>query len=135
MEEKISYGITIDQCKSCKGLWFDKDELLAFCIMSGHDRNLVEKALNRFEHISVTEENFCPRCKSCKLNKTRIASVQILNCDNCKGFYISNEEIQHLLIHLHTKKESVKLQKTGNVFSGGLLGFGLEEIISEIFDI
>jgi Zn-finger nucleic acid-binding protein len=134
MEEKISHGITIDQCKSCKGLWFDKDELLAFCIMSGYNKYWIENALDHFENRTDVKETFCPRCKT-KLNSTRTKSIQILNCDRCQGLYISNQEIQRLFIYLNSKKDTIKTRIEKNSFAGGIMGFGLEELISELFDL
>ena len=86
MEEKVSCGITIDQCSSCKGLWYDKDELVAFCIMSGFNKNKVENVLNHFEYLADNRESFCPRCESHKLNSTRIKWINVQVVKNARVF-------------------------------------------------
>lgn len=133
MEEKLSSGITIDQCSNCKGLWFDTNELSAFCIMSGYNKEKVELAINQIEYLSKTEKIFCPRCKNQNLYLATTRFINILNCKNCNGIFLSSESIVRLL-QLLGDKNALPSARSGSSFLGGVLGFGLEEIISEIFD-
>jgi len=133
MEEKLSSGITIDQCTNCKGLWFDNNELTAFCIMSGFSKDKVELTLNHFEYVSQTNKIFCPRCENQNLYHAKTPLVNTLNCKNCHGIFISSATIVSLLQQLGDKNASPS-SGSGSSFLGGVFGFGLEEIISEIFD-
>ena len=107
MEEKITSGITIDQCKNCKSIWFDNKELLAFCIISGFDKSKVVSTLNHFEYLPEKRIFICPRCENYKLNSARVKWIDVLNCKRCHGIFISNEAIATFL-QKHSKTEQVE---------------------------
>lgn len=93
--EQKSYrdGITVDECLWCRGVWFDPGELETYREALPSLR--VEEGAQSltFEPTSQDKERSCPRCQHNALVKGRINSIELEKCRDCRGVFVSGEQI------------------------------------------
>lgn len=92
MHEIPFEGVVVDFCDSCKGIWFDEDELAFTTELSTDIPNISE-----VEKEARTTEYSCPRCGSQqKLQEMKFIPVETLlidRCPQCKGLWIDKGEL------------------------------------------
>jgi Zn-finger nucleic acid-binding protein len=82
-------GVDIDFCSSCKGMWFDKDEM-AFMMELPED---VPDVSEVGKSARPTEYD-CPRCGA-KLEEMKFVQVEELlidRCPQCQGIWLDKGE-------------------------------------------
>ena len=83
-------GVDLDFCSSCKGIWFDKDEM-AFMLELPDDMPQIEEVKKE-----ARKTNFeCPRCGN-KLEEMKFIEARDLlldRCPKCKGIWLDKGEL------------------------------------------
>lgn len=85
-------GIELDHCISCRGLWFDRDELDLFSELTGFD--LSNTGLDG--EGGVRTRRVCPRCPK-HLDELALGSIRIDRCPAGDGFWFDRGELGSLL--------------------------------------
>lgn len=108
-------SIQVDECLSCHGIWFDKDELRK--AKDSTDKDLMWLDFEPFQLNSAREktEHKCPRC-SAILESVRYADskVKIDVCPSCKGVWLDDDEFRRIVNYLESiivKQDSSKYAK------------------------
>ncbi len=97
-------GIELDQCESCHGIWFDKNELLPFIdfiMKSQTDIGFADYQTDtlRYSVPGGDEPIFsCPVCDSemTKFNYAVDSDVILDRCPECGGLWVETPEIREL---------------------------------------
>jgi len=94
------YGIEIDRCSGCKGLWFDNDELDALGAID--DSEMLDLGLAAVGHQFNAQHNIdCPRCEEVALMTTRIngGNLTVEQCPQCQGRFLDAGEFTAYKYH------------------------------------
>lgn len=93
LAERKKAGIVLDECTSCGGLWFDRDELERYRtqLASRTDR----KASGLVLHEDVAKKP-CPRCRVLTLRSGSTGRLDAYHCTNCRGFFLSAATVTSL---------------------------------------
>jgi uncharacterized protein len=139
-----AYGIKIENCSVCHGLWLQKGELriLKDKVDPGSWRNLrwMNDEVEAIEKTSAIISNrACPECKGSPLLSTHFANSKIVIdwCRTCQGTWLDFEEFKAIVEYLRdeldhlTSKEMEKkvITEVKNIWSDNS-----ESKISEILD-
>lgn len=95
LDQNFSFnGVEVDICESCKGIWFDKDELQGI-------EEVIEPVLFEIRKIpNLTEQLIplkCPRCEDVQLLKVqseRDKKVITDVCPECDGVWLDGGELE-----------------------------------------
>lgn len=109
----------LEQCTSCEGMWFDKDEIRQVKDKADSDLNWMDfeiwKHADKFK--SGKHKYNCPKCnqKMEVLNYDE-TNIEIDYCKSCEGVWLDKGEIQKLIAALEdellTKSFSEYVKKT-----------------------
>lgn len=106
-------GIELDECVSCLGLWFDRDELNQVKDQMSEDSRWKDIDLwayaNRanFQSAGVN----CPRCRSLMTKMAFDTSEITLEfCINCGGTWLDSGELQTILSYMRKQVSSEPLK-------------------------
>lgn len=101
--------IEVDVCLSCKGIWFDDDELRQAKDMSEPDANWLDfDIFNHHERFKIdADEIKCPGCarRMCTL-KYDATEIVIDACPSCKGVWLDEAELGHIIEALNKEIDS-----------------------------
>ena len=104
------YGIGIEGCPKCKGLWMDKDELRKLKDRSdqGSWRTLewMDDEVDAIEKSqAVASKQMCPKCQQTRLISTSFGdSKTIIDwCPSCQGTWLDRDEFQDIVDFLKSK--------------------------------
>jgi Zn-finger nucleic acid-binding protein len=92
-QEMTIEGVELDFCPSCKGMWFDKDEV---AFMAELPRDIPD--ISEVEKGARKTDYDCPRCGS-KLEEMKFIQAQDLlidRCPQCKGIWLDEGELSKL---------------------------------------
>ena len=84
-------GVTVDFCDSCKGIWFDADEM-AFMLEMASDI----PDLDEVKKDAKPTEYGCPRCENRKLEEMKFIALHDLlidRCPQCHGIWLDKGEL------------------------------------------
>lgn len=118
----IKNRVQIDVCRSCRGIWFDKDELTE-AHDAGHlpgkfmgppnvTRDKIvcqvcnthnERSRKTCARCQTPLEFLCPVCKQ-QLEEVEIGNVQIDRCNTCQGVWLDGGELSLLFEEYKQKK-------------------------------
>jgi Zn-finger nucleic acid-binding protein len=151
--EKIKIGdVTIDRCPSCKGLWFERDELRLAKDKKLKDARWVDIELEDekldWSHFELWKDKvkfkarkdikFCPQCQT-PLNKVSYgdSNVDIDVCAICQGVWLDQGEFKQIIKYVKDKADYEVLNnyaknlisETKEIFTGP------ESIQSEVVDL
>jgi len=101
MEEFTLEGINLDVCSSCRGVWFDAEELMKIVSMDA----MALAALPFYGDLHVAEEPaweqppaFCPRCSSAlepqRFDKDLAVIIDV--CPHEHGFWLDQGELHRI---------------------------------------
>jgi Zn-finger nucleic acid-binding protein len=93
--EQKSYrgGITVDECLWCRGVWFDPGELETYRVALPSLRADEGSQPPAFKPTSQDEKRSCPRCQHNTLVKGKINDIELEKCRDCRGVFVSGEQI------------------------------------------
>lgn len=102
--------VSINECNSCHGLWFDKDELKKAKDSTDEDLRWLDFEI--FEHkdnkYSIKEsKRICPKDQS-KLDTLSYSdsNIKIEACSMCHGVWLDNDEFDKIIKYLEDKAYS-----------------------------
>ncbi len=99
------YGkILVDECGSCKGVWFDRDELRR--VKDSTDDDLRWLDYDPFEETTKSanaSNKLCPNCNMLMVNTNYDKSkVSIDTCTQCKGVWLDKDELDKIIAYLES---------------------------------
>lgn len=86
-------GVDMDFCSTCKGLWFDKDEV---ALMTELEHDMPNFVASKASAKKTTLE--CPRCAGTHLEEMNFAMgkpLQVDRCPKCRGLWLDKGELSH----------------------------------------
>ena len=105
-----AYGIEIEGCPKCKGLWLDQDELrvLKDRATKGSWQTLrwMDDEVEAIGQINaMPSRRLCPKCKGVKLVATSFGDSPILIdwCPKCHGTWLDREEFDAIVENLRSR--------------------------------
>ncbi len=110
MEVKRYYGVAVDICPACAGVWFDESELKALMqvdpliLLSLEDRAVPDVVYADEE----TVDRRCPRC-AIALHPYRYmydSPIELDGCNQCHGIWVENGELRHIHEELMARRAS-----------------------------
>ncbi|MCD6233086.1 zf-TFIIB domain-containing protein [bacterium] len=108
LKKAIFYGVEVDYCPKCLGLWFDKDELRQAKDKKDKDLNWLDIDLWKDEtqfRISPLQK-ICPKC-GVPLYEVRYgdADIRVDVCNLCEGIWLDRGEFKKIIDYLKAKGE------------------------------
>lgn len=85
---RVVAGVTLDQCGTCGGTWFDAGELKR---VTGERR--IEKQATRERIVPLSSDFACPRCAG-PCNLSYIEEVPVDACTKCRGIWLDAGEVE-----------------------------------------
>lgn len=103
LSKKVVHGVEINECKKCKGIWFDKDELRKIKDITDSDLNWLDfdilKHRDKFK-INVPKK-ICPKCKiKMEVLNYDDSRVEIDFCTKCNGIWLDKKEFESIIKYL-----------------------------------
>ena len=139
LEKAIFYGVEVDYCPNCLGLWFEEDELRL--AKDEKDKNLnwldidLWKRKNKFK--VYLGERLCPACRL-PLYEVYYGDSRIIVdfCSLCKGIWLDRGEFKRITDYLRKKANFEILNNYAkNLFQEAAeILIGSETLREEIFD-
>ncbi len=117
-------GVDVDFCDSCKGIWFDKDEM---AFMAELPSDIPAQDVEDTVKPTVYP---CPRCENTQLEEMRFVQANDLlidRCPECRGIWLDKGElpkVERIAARLEDVKSKVllavkQLQDKGYEILGG----------------
>jgi Zn-finger nucleic acid-binding protein len=133
-------GVRVDECENCRGIWFDKDELVA--AKDNTDSYLRWLDIVIFEdkpskYAAAPSSKQCPKCEKNLGSHTLMHSkVAIDACPQCKGVWLDDQEFEKIIAYLENYIENETASEYARDVLKELLeiGTGDKDKISEIKD-
>ncbi len=124
LNDKLINGISIDQCRGCSGMWFQKSEL-------SKTSNVVESKL-KIPNGSKETGFSCPDCNS-RLYQIVLPNVNINIdiCENCSGIWLDKGEFAKIT---HKPNHAISKGVAGEVALEAATEFSFELLFESIFD-
>lgn len=89
-QQSCTGGITVDECLSCRGVWFDKNELDAYrAAVEIQDRGTDQPVFRKKEQ---SENKVCPKCVSSSLVDGEVRHVMLSRCQQCYGYFVPYDQ-------------------------------------------
>ncbi len=99
LKPEVHYGVTIDVCPACAGIWFDADELTRL-------KTIDEQILPRLDTLYQPEvvaydppwERLCPVCRYAlrPYHYLYSSNIELDTCDQCGGVWVDNSELEKM---------------------------------------
>ena len=137
------YGIEIEGCPRCKGLWLEKEELkkLKDRSDSGSWRTLrwMDDEVEAIEKTNaVPSGRVCPKCQGEKLVCTSFGDSRVMLdwCPSCHGVWLDRGDFQEMLSYLREELDELSpAEMKKKVYEEiGEIWHGPEDKISEVLD-
>gem|GEM_PF-901832 len=101
-------NLEIDFCQTCKGLWFDYQEIREFLKSSKFKKIFLPEVVSGSTHsdfYSITQKSrACPRCLE-KMEEKIHCGVTFDYCNKCHGIWLDDGEI-NLIVQAYRKGKS-----------------------------
>lgn len=137
------YGIKIEGCTKCKGMWLDKNELRKLKDISeknnwGTLRWLDDEVDAIEKSKAMLSKRKCPKCKDILLISTALGDSKIIIdwCPSCHGTWLDSNEFQELVDCLKKKLDKLSSSEMAKKVYEEIkeIWNGPENKISEILD-
>ena len=138
------FGIDIEGCPKCKGLWLDKDELriLKDRCEAGSWTTLrwLDDEIDTLEKTTgIASLRICPNCNGEKLISTCFGDTSIILdwCPSCHGIWVDRNEFEDIVLSLKAELNYLSSQEMKQKLYEEIreLWTGPENEISEILDV
>jgi len=103
LKAKTMGSIEVDECLSCKGVWFEEDELRKVKDQTDPDLNWMDFEIwkHRDEFQVATAPRKCPHCTVDMVTiKYAHTSVEVDYCVHCRGIWLDENEFQKIIEEL-----------------------------------
>ena len=139
LEKAIFYGVEVDYCPICLGLWFEDDELRLAKDKKDENLNWLDidlwKRKNKFK--IYLGERLCPACRL-PLYEVYYGDSRIIVdfCSLCKGVWLDRGEFKRIIDYLRKKADFEILNNYAKVLfqEAAEILIGSETLREEIFD-
>jgi membrane associated rhomboid family serine protease len=94
------HGVELDACPVCKGIWFDRHELLRYLnrLVQDPDYQNSLKAVKPARW-PLTEAGFCPKCNQLlEFKYIGKSALHFQKCVNCGGIWLDRRNLQPLAL-------------------------------------
>lgn len=132
--------VKIDECNSCGGMWFDRDELRR--AKDNQDADLQWLDFELFEekndkYVETSGKKLCPKDSARLVSKNYAESTVTIDvCEKCQGVWLDKSEFEKIIIYLEnivTSKPASDYAKETKIEFGEIFT-GPESRVSEIKD-
>jgi Zn-finger nucleic acid-binding protein len=139
LKKAIFYGVEVDYCPNCLGLWFEEDELRL--AKDEKDKNLVWLDIDLWKNKDKFKvylgERLCPACRL-PLYEVYYGDSRIIVdfCSLCKGVWLDRGEFKRIIDYLRKKAGFEILNNYAKVLfrEAAEILIGSETLREEIFD-
>ena len=107
-------GISLEQCNSCEGIWFDKNELRQVKDKADSDLNWMDFEIWKHpEKFKAGRQKYdCPKCNvKMEVLDYDHTNIEIDYCKSCEGVWLDKGEIQKLIAALENELVSKPLNE------------------------
>jgi Zn-finger nucleic acid-binding protein len=112
-------SLEIDSCFTCRGLWFDRDELRKlFSSPKLYKKFRLPEQNFSVKGIKTSDTRLCPRCPSQVLSPIQLGDVTVDECGQCKGIWLDSGEICRLIDMYESKKLKGKSETARQIRKG-----------------
>lgn len=139
LEKAIFYGVEVDYCPGCLGMWFEENELRQ--AKDVKDRNLNWLDVNLWKYLKKLNVSRGKRlCPVCRLPLYEIgygdSGITVDICNICHGTWLDRKEFQRILDYLKEKGDYEILHNFSKKFSEEFweIFLGPESLKDEISD-
>jgi len=114
LDKAIFYGVEVDYCPKCRGLWFEKDELRL--AKDDRDENLAWLDINLWKDKTKfqisREQKLCPACRMplYEINYGD-SKIKVDVCNLCSGIWLDRREFKKIIEYLEGKAKYEILHK------------------------
>lgn len=103
---KVIGSIEVDECESCKGIWFDKGELTEAKDLADPNLNWLDFEIWKHED-KFTSKQGALKCPTCSVPTVGIeygdTGVNVDYCKNCQGVWLEKDELPKIIGALETE--------------------------------
>jgi len=118
LKQKTYHEIVVDACPACRGIWFDRSELVEFIHLFLEDhQDLPNSTIQLGKTITSIDRldepcRCCPRCGQPlkKVNYAYDSNIIVDKCLVCDGIWVDRPEVKQLAVYT---KGNPKLDKLG----------------------
>ena len=135
LKQAVFYGVEVDYCPRCIGLWFERDELLQAKNEKDKDLNWLDIDLWQDEtRFRISQgQKVCPKCSLPLYNVNYgDSNIRVDLCNLCQGIWLDRGEFKKIVLYLEEKgKSEVLTNYFKNLAKQGLEIFTGPEIFKE----
>ena len=136
-------GVKVDSCSSCKGYWFERDEMRKAKDEKEETMNWMDVDLwENEEKFKITKDKFI--CPDCGLPLYEVnygdSNIKVDVCNMCEGMWLDKGEFKKVMNYLKEKADDkimneyfkTLVEETGEVFLGPE---SLEEEVRDVLTV
>jgi Zn-finger nucleic acid-binding protein len=129
VQTKLIENVEVDECRSCKGIWFDRDELRKVKDQTEEDLQWMDFDIWKKQDLFRVYSK-AAKCPECNVNMATIeygeTGVGIESCARCQGVWLDAGELQKIVDDLSTELNtmsaseylSVSLEEAREIITG-----------------
>jgi len=139
LKKAVFYGVEVDYCPKCLGLWFEQDELSQAKDDKDKDLNWLDIPLWK-EKAKFRISQAGKLCPSCSVPMYEVnygdSNIKVDLCNVCKGIWLDRGEFKKVIDYLKEKgkKEVLENYFKNLIEEGGEVFTGPESFKSELSD-
>ena len=97
MAERAVMSVTVDECGSCRAVWFDRGELAPYLRRIRSTPDLAVPSDEKFRLANVSGPSPCPKCGEAGFRCGVFRGVPFGACSICSGLFLRESSIQKIL--------------------------------------
>ncbi|MCF7845405.1 MAG: zf-TFIIB domain-containing protein [Candidatus Pacebacteria bacterium] len=118
LKEISFYGVKIDYCEQCKGIWFEKEELDRAKDLKQETINWLDVDLwDKTERFKMSKKE--RQCPECKLSLYEVnyddSEIKVDVCSICEGVWLDKGEFNKVMDYLKDKSGDEIINNYGNL--------------------
>jgi Zn-finger nucleic acid-binding protein len=86
-------GVSMSVCPSCKGVWLEHDDVIAYMKEHLAKEGLPSKMVGLLETPPVPAGLHCPSCSDEALHLLKLRGVEVEQCGKCRGTFFDVGEL------------------------------------------